>query len=132
MVGQVDWIIIFRFFLSVAHQLFAGMVVPASLFWAASPVLSQAKSLNALLATIVGTLWYGPDEVQGVLQRVAWTRTRYEILLRVALGSYHCAAIHRGVRGELLSKPAVVRRRLRFFLGGLLESERVGLGGMGV
>eukprot|EP00172_Hildenbrandia_rubra_P004015 Plantae.Rhodophyta-Hildenbrandia_rubra.ctg7368.p1 GENE.Plantae.Rhodophyta-Hildenbrandia_rubra.ctg7368~~Plantae.Rhodophyta-Hildenbrandia_rubra.ctg7368.p1 ORF type:complete len:619 (+),score=46.82 Plantae.Rhodophyta-Hildenbrandia_rubra.ctg7368:82-1857(+) len=110
--GRIGFYLAFA--LSILHQLFAGIVVPGSLIWASWAVLSQSKSLDALLAAIVGTLWYGPDQVQFALQRMTWILVRYQIL-RAALGSYHRAAVHRGTHNKPLSSPLTFRRRLRFF-----------------
>ena len=109
-VGQMGCYI--AFWLSIIHQLFAGIVVPGSLLWAAWAVLAKQKSLDALLAAIVGTLWYGPDQVQHALQRITWIVPRYQVL-KSALGSYHRSAVHCGVHYEPLSKPLRVRRKLR-------------------
>jgi len=48
------------FVLTCPHDLFTGIAVPASLIWGSLQLLGEDGSPDALLAAIVGTLWYSP------------------------------------------------------------------------
>lgn len=101
------------FVINVAHELFIGIAVPVSLVWTAHELLVGERGLDALLAAIVGSLWYGPERVQNSIANLCNVCTRKGILL-AAIGKYHRIAMQKGVNDETLTEPLRVTRMLRF------------------
>lgn len=100
------------FVITLIHEMFTGIIVPGSLVWAAAQLLGSKRSIDSLLAAVVGALWYGPDRVQKALQNLWWVRRRLN-LLQASLSSYHRAAVISDHYERPLSIPMKVTRRLR-------------------
>lgn len=109
--GQALYYVSFCF--TLIHELFTGVVVPGYLVWAATHLLRSKRSVDSLLAAIVGALWYGPDRVQKALQNLWWARRRF-YLLKASLSSYHRAEVKSDEDEMCLSEPRKVTHRLRF------------------
>jgi len=97
---------------SMTCQLFAGVVVSASLVWAAWAALTRASPVESHLSVVFGTLWVGPKSVQAALRGVWWVVPRWRVLV-AALGSYHRSAVHTDPDRRHVTAPPPVRRRLR-------------------
>lgn len=76
------------FIIRTVHDGFVGFCVPASLLAVGIQLQSSSQAIEPLLATVVGTLWYGPDRVQEAMASMFQIRGRWE-LLSGALAPYH-------------------------------------------
>lgn len=102
------------FVINVMHELFIGIVVPASLAWTAYELFAGVRTLDAILAAIVGCLWYGPERVQHSIANLYSVCKRRSILI-AALGKYHRVARYKGIDEVPLTNALPITRRLRFW-----------------
>lgn len=76
------------FAMTIVHDFFIALAVPASLLWVAAELLKGDREVEALLAAIVGTLWYGPERVQNAMTNLIHIPYRRQVLF-AALSPYH-------------------------------------------
>lgn len=84
------------FFLTVLHDLFIGMLVPLSLVWVGVELVGNTLTIEPLLTTIVGALWYGPERVQQSISNIIRFNKRRKILT-ASLAAYHRSKVERDV-----------------------------------
>lgn len=92
------------FAVTIVHDFFIALLVPASLVWVAVELLVGKRDIETLLAAIVGTLWYGPDRVQNAMTNLIHIRYRRQVLF-AALSPYHRYMYGKSVQRQLRRWP---------------------------